>query len=227
MNLLMENMDYDKILVVENDNKEVPFVLEKILNKVDLPIDYWFNFNYSFYHNSAENFKRLAKLNEKTLIVSNPSFVGADNLLERYINLFLKLKELNIRLSFAIIYPDNFYMYLLKFLTKEQSYMKKENNHRMIKELLDFHIIYEIPYGDLSEELISQSSIITYDSLMDNYIETHRKYPDKFKVKETGEIYEAYFISFGESKTIEDIEVTLKIPNDYNNKFKLTEIEKL
>lgn len=170
MNLLIENMAYDKILVVENDMKEVPYILNKILNKVDLPIDYWFNFNYSFYHSSVESFKRLNKLNEKTLIVSNPSFVGEDNQLSRYITLFLKLKELNIKLNFAIIYPENFYMYLLNFLSNEQNYMKKENNHRMIKEILDFHLIYEIPYGDLREELISQSSIITYESLMDNYI---------------------------------------------------------
>lgn len=225
MNLLIENMAYDKILVVENDMKEVPYVLEKILSKVDLPIEYWFNFNYSFHHSSAENFKRLANLNGKTLIVSNPSFVGADNQFSRYINLFLKLKELNIRLYFAVIYPENFYMYLLKFLSDEQNHMKKENNHRMIKEILDFHVVYEIPYGDLSEELISQSKHITYNSLMDNYIETHRKYPDKIKIKESGEIYDAYFISFG--NTLEDTYITLKIPDDYNNKFKLTEIEKI
>ena len=224
-NLVIQNMIYDNILVVENDIKETPYILNKILSKVDLPIDYWFNFNYSFYHNSEENFKRLASLNEKTLIVSNPSFVGADNLLERYINLFLKLKELNIKLNFAIIYPDNFYMYLLQFLSKEDNYMKKENNHRMIKEILDFHLIYEIPYGDLDEELISQSRIITYDSLMDNYIETHRKYPDRIKVKESGEIYDAYYVYY--ENTLEESEISLIIPNDYNNKFKLTEIEKL
>ena len=229
--IIIKNKTFNKILVVENDNKEVPFILNKILNKVNLPneIEYWFNFNYSFYHNSEENFKKLAKLDENVLIVSNPSFVGADNLLERYINLFLKLKELNIKLNFAILYPDNFYLYLLKFLSSEQNYTKKENNHRMIKEILDYHTIYEVPYSDLNEELISQSSIITYESLMSNYIETHRKCPDKFRVKKTDEVYDAYMLYFGNKNKLEDIEITLKIPNDYNNKFKLSgnEVEKI
>ena len=225
MNLLIENMAYDKILVLENDNKEVPYLLKKILKNIVLPIDYWYNFNYSFYHNSEENFKRLTKLSEKTLIVSNPSFVGADNLLSRYISLFMKLKELNIRLSFAIIYPDNFYMYLLKFLTDEYNYNKKQNNHRMIKEILEFHNIYEIPYGDLDEDLISQSKHITYESLMENYFESHRKHADKVKIKESGEIYDVISVHY--SDDIDKCTLTLNIPNDYNNSFKFNEVQKL
>lgn len=218
-------MAFDNILVVENDIKEVPFLLKKILKNIELPIDYWYNFNYSFYHNSAENFKRLAKLSEKTLIVSNPSFVGADNLLSRYISLFMKLKELNINLNFALIYPNNFYLYLLEFLSNEYNYDKKQNHHRMIKEILDFHNIYEIPYDDLDEDLISQSKHITYESLMENYFESHRKHADKVKIKETGEIYSVNYVYYGNS--LDKCELTLNIPNDYNNSFKFNEIEKL
>ena len=213
-------MAYDKILVVENDMKEVPYILNKILNKVDLPIDYWFNFNYSFYHNSAESFKRLNKLNEKTLIVSNPSFVGADNQFSRYINLFLKLKELNIKLNIAILYSSDFFVYLLKHLSSESSYMKKEVNHKQLKEILDFHSIYKI------ESDIGTSILIDYDKLLESYFETHRKLEKtKVRVKATGEIYNVQYIYYGDD--FDSIDLTLEIENDYNNSFKLNEIEKL
>lgn len=214
------NMAYRNILVVENDIKEIPLALKYKLKNIEVPVEYWYNFKYSFHFNSEENYNRLENTqNTNTLLVSNPSFVGVDNRFEHYVILFLKLKELNIKLNFAVLYTDNFYMYLLKFLANESNITKKENNHKMLKEILDFHIIYEI------DNEISDAKHITYESLIENYIETHRRKPDQIKIKETGEIYDAYYINY--SETIEESYITLKIPNDYNNQFKLNEIEKV
>ena len=86
--------DYKNILVFENDTEfqGLPGNVKDILKHETVPYDVWFNFNYSFYHSSIENFERLSKLDNNTLVVTAPSFVGADNQFSRYIGLFLKLK---------------------------------------------------------------------------------------------------------------------------------------
>lgn len=213
-------MNYKNILVVENDIKDIPLVLKNILKGVTEPIDYWYNFNYSFYHSAEENFKRLSELKD-TLIIANPSFVGADNQFDRYIILFLKLKEQNIKLNFAVLYPENFYTYLLKYLSSEDRFPKKIQLHKMLQELLDYHNIYEIIEG----KKIEDAKHITYDYLLENYIETNRHNPDKIRVLATGRIYDAYSIYY--SDKLEDTTLSLKIPDDFNNEFKLNEIEKI
>lgn len=212
---------YEKILVFENDIEQqgLPRQLKTLLKKEDVPTEVWYNFNYSFYHSSEDNFKRLSKLSD-TLVVTMPSFVGADNQFSRYINLFLKLKELNIKLNIAILYSSDFFVYLLKHLSSGSSYMKKEVNHKQLKEILDFHSIYKI------ESDIGTSILIDYDKLLESYFETHRKLEKtKVRVKATGEIYNVQYIYYGDD--FDSIDLTLEIENDYNNSFKLNEIEKL
>lgn len=210
--------EYKDILVLENDIKEVPYILERALNKEQVPIEYWYNFNYSFYHNSSENFLRLKNLSLDTLVVTNPSFVGADNQFSGYLNLFLKMKEHGIKLDIAIIYYPNFFTYLLRYLANEQNYMKKENNHRMIKEVLDYHNVYEF------SNTISDSVKITYESLMEYYIETHKKLNiTNCRIKATGEVYPAYFVYYAD--TLNGSFINLYIENEYNNKFTFDEIE--
>lgn len=58
---------------------------------------------------------------------------------------------------------------------------------------------------------------------MENYIETHRRNPDKIKVLETGEVYDAYRVYY--TNPLEDSTITLMIPTNSNNEFKLSEIE--
>ena len=215
-------INYKRILVFENDleHQGLPRQLKTLLNKEDVSYDVWYNFNYSFYRSAEENFKHLSELPEDTLVVTEPSFVGADNQFSRYINLFLKLKELNIKLNIAILYSSDFFVYLLKHLSIETRYMKKEVNHKQLKEILDFHSIYKI------ESDIGTSILIDYDKLLESYFETHRKLgKTKVRVKATGEIYNVQYIYYGDN--FDSIHLTLEIENDYNNSFKLNEIEKL
>lgn len=222
--------DYKNILVFENDMEfqGLPSIVKTLLKNEIVEYDVWFNFNYSFYHNSVENYDRLSKLNNDTLIVTYPSFVGADNQFNKYIGLFLKLKQMNIKLNIAIMYSSNFYVYLLNFLSNEENYLKKENNHGQLKNILEFHNIYNIDIKTLHDKkpIYDKIELITYDKLIESYFETHRKLKiTKCKVISTNEIYDAYSIHYYEN--FEETTITLKIENNSNNSFHLNEIIKL
>jgi len=184
---------FNNILVLEND-LEVPSYINHILELVNVPKDYWYNFIWLFYHSRDENMKRLGSIPEDTLLFAAPSFVGAENQFSSYLNLFLQLAEAGKKLDIAVVYYDGFFMYLLKFLYKEHSKLKNENNHRMLKEVLDAHNIYEIDFKNLDfdelEEkgLSSQSKRITYEALAEFYYDAHRTSNTKIRIKDNGKI---------------------------------------
>jgi hypothetical protein len=219
--------DYNQILVLENDTEHMglPSVVSDLLKNEPYKTDIWFNFSYSFYNKKEENFKRLSEISEDTLLVSYPSFVGLDNQFDKYLLLFFQLKTMNIKIDINIIFYEDFEIFLLKFLSEEKTYLKKERNHEILKEILDFHNIYVSPY--LSNVSFKESAkLITYDNLMFNYYETHRKLEvTKCKVKSTGEIYDAYYILY--YKNFKETKITLKIEGDFNNSYRLDEIEKI
>lgn len=222
---------YNKILVFENDSEfqGLPYTLKLIQKAESIKFDAWYDFSVSFQRNQEDAFKRLSEIDTNTLCLSAPSFVGPGNSFGGYLGLFLELKELGIKLDLAITYyPDGFFTYLLKFLYDEQNYMKKQNNHRMLQEVLDFHNIYEIDMDNinLNDGNISNShELITWENLMKYYFETHRKLErSKVRVRNTGEIYETHYVYV--NKNIDELEITLMIPDDYNNKYKLTELER-
>lgn len=225
-------INYKKILVFENDSERIglPVAIDYIEKAENRNFEVWWDFSSSFHWDREAAFKRLSEINNETLVLSNPSFVGPGNSFSGYLGLFLKMKELGIKLNLAITYyPDSFFMYLLKFLYEEQNYLKKENNHRMLKEVLDYHNIYEIDMSNIignSNGVISNSyRSITWQHLMFYYYETHRKNRAKLRIRATGEIYDAYYVNY-HADTIDDMYITLMIPDDYNNKYKLTELER-
>lgn len=192
---------FKNILVLENDN-EVPSYISTILGLISAPKDYWYNFIWSFYHNRDENMKRLGSIPEDTLLFAAPSFVGAENQFSGYLNLFLQLAESGKKLDIAVVYYDGFFMYLLKFLYKESNQLKNENNHRMLKEVLDFHNIYEVDFHNLDfdelEEkgLASQSKRITYEALAEFYFDAHRKSNTKIRIKDNGKVKDLIHVNY-------------------------------
>jgi len=230
--------NFNKILVIENDSVEISYLAQFAIKNEKVAIEKWLNFNNSFVHNKEENFKRLANLKD-TLVVANPSFVGADNQFGSYLLLFYKLKELGIKLDIAIIYNESFRVYLLNFLVNSNNNAsKKTSNMQLLKDVLEFHNIYEIIHdvydakNTIVDNTIEESSIIiSWQSLMYDYVETDRHLGrTKFKIKTTGEIYEAYYINYKETDYVNSMRssnVTLFIEDQPNNSFKLSELEKI
>lgn len=219
-------INYNNILVLENDPKEIPSWLKTVLDKEQVCIDTWFDFNISFHWDKAKAFGRLLSLTHETLLVSTPSFAGDGNSFEHYLSLFLKLKDLDKKINLAILYPDNFYILLLKFVSADSNALKKQNNLERIKEVLDFHSIYEINYSASSKDNLQDNVHITFDYLMENYFETHQKLGrTKVMIIETSEVFEVYYVYYHES--IEKTELVLYIESDPNNKYKLNQIKKL
>lgn len=215
--------NYNKILVFENDSNELSYLANQVLREETVPVENWFDFNSSFYHNKEENFKRLAAIDKDTLIVSNPSFVGAENQFTGYLYLFLKLKDLNIKLDIAIVYHESFLVYLLKFLSEESNYLKKESNHKLLREVLDFHTVYEI---DNKTYNIKESFQLTYERLMKHYVESHRKLaPTKFRVNETGAEYTVAYVYY--HKELADTKIVLLIPDNYSNEFSFDQLTRV
>lgn len=213
-------MENTKILVLENDHKEIPSWLSSALGK--RVYDVWYDFSMSFHWDREGSFERLKNLDKDVLLVTTPSFAGQDNQFSGYLLLFSKLKDMGISVNLAIMYTESFYVYLLKFLSDEQGALKKENNHRLLKEVLDFHTVYEIPFIDYVPHDLSDMTPITYARLMQNYIETHRKLnPTEFVYKD-GNTYPAYRIDY--KYPVGESEVTLMVPDDYNNNTKLKDL---
>lgn len=219
---------YDKILVLENDSARVPGHLENVLRHETVDIEYWYDFSMSFYWNKDDAFKRLMDVPDTTLLVCAPSFVGPGNTLEEHMRLFQRLIPLGKKVNIAIIYPSNFYMMLLAYMADNNvSHLKKQNNIDTIREVLTIHNVHEIPYtGDYGNNKISNSDLITYGTLLPNYLETNKKIGrTSCQVIATGEIHEVYSVYYG--KSIEETEVVLYIEDQPNNKFNLSQILKL
>lgn len=217
---------YDKILVLENDSTRVPGHLDYVLQHETVDLEYWYDFSMSFYWNKDDAFKRIMDVPDTTLLVCAPSFVGADNTLEGHMLLFQKLIQFGKKLNIAIIYPDNFYMMLLCYMSDNNvSHLKKQNNIDTIREVLTMHNVYEIPYT-CSSDRISNSTHITFNTLLPNYLETNKKIGrTTCEVIATGEIYDVYSVYYGTS--LEETDVVLYIESAPNNKFKLSQIRKL
>ena len=109
----------------------------------------------------------------------------------------------------------------LEFLNDETNGAKKANNHRILKEVLDFHNIYEILDNDEYNVIH-----LTYDYLMQFYLERHHALGiDKCRIKATGEIYDVYAVYY--HKDYKKAEITLRIESDCNNKYSFGELEKI
>ena len=76
---------YNKILVFENDIKEVPSYLSNILDEQKEPIEYWFNFSSDVNYRSEEAIKRISEISVDTIIIAAPSFVGYGNAFSSYL----------------------------------------------------------------------------------------------------------------------------------------------
>lgn len=216
---------FNKIVVFENDDHELSYLATKAIqavNKNNAEVEPWFNFHISFTWDKEKAFGRLKQISseDKTIVITNPSFAGPDNAFTNYLLLFLKLKEMNIKLDVGIIFYDGFITFLLEFLNDETNGAKKANNHRILKEVLDFHNIYEIE--DDSFNVIH----LTYDYLMQFYLERHHALGiDKCRIKATGEIYDVYAVYY--HKDYKKAEITLRIESDCNNKYSFGELEKI
>ncbi len=216
-------MSYNKILVFENDIKEVPAYLSNILDEQKEPIEYWFNFSSDVNYRSEEAIKRISKISKDTIIIAAPSFVGYDNSFSSYLLLFTKLKQLNIKLTIYLFDYDGFRLRLLNFIKNESNSLKKEHIKETLKDVLDFHNIYEIQ--SWSDTDLNLSVHINFDYLMFYYIETHRKLErTKFKVIATGEIYETYHVWYNK---FDVAEIQLYIENNSNNNYSWSELERI
>lgn len=193
--------DYKKILVFENDSEHIGknHFIKGIEKNETITFDMWWDFAMSFYWDSEKAFQRLKDIDSDTLVLSNPSFAGPGNSFSGYLNLFLKMKEMNIKLDMAVIYYNGFFNKLLHFLYSEQSYLKLQNNHRMLQEVLEFHNIYEIEYENVNlnrGNIKNSSKLITWESLAKYYFETHRRLDKTMvRVKATGEIYQIIYVN--------------------------------
>lgn len=231
---LNKMINYTKIVVFENDSEfqGLPYIMNILQSNETVKFDVMWNFSNLFLQkNIEETFKKLSEIdNTNTICLANPSFVGAGNSLENYFTIFLKLKELNVKLNLAIIYNEGFFIKLLKFLYKEDNYLKKQNNHRILKEILDFHDIYELDSSDinLKKAKISETyKKVNFDDLLKYYVESHRKLErTKFKIKSSGEVYNCVYVNH-HIDNLDELKVTLEIPNDYNNSYFLNELERL
>lgn len=213
---------FEKILVLENDWKEVPRQISKYLRKNEnTPHEIWYNFNYDLIGNYEAGIKRLVDESSKSYFVCAPSFVGTDNQFTSYLHLFYKLKELNASIDIDILFYEGFISHLMSFLSDNCAYSKKMNNHLLLKEILDFHNISEVHC------ITHEKTHITWDLLMSYYLETARNYKDNVRIKATGEIYPVYSIYYADNNNIDDSDVMLYIEDQPNNKFKFSELEKI
>lgn len=198
------------IYVLENDPKEIPSWLVNSLGDRDYAI--WYDFNISFHWDSEAAFKKLASFKVDDLLVTSPSFVGADNSFSSYLLLFYKLKEMGVKLRLAVLYTEeSFYTYLLNFLSAESNYLKKEENIRKVKEILEFHVLYEIPYINYCASDLSEMVHISSEKIFTDYVETHRRL-ECTKFIYNDKIYPAYYIHY--KTPIGDSEIVLYIEED-------------
>jgi hypothetical protein len=226
--------EYKDIIVLENDIEHIGLnrFLGMVLKNETVNVDMFWDFSSTFHYEREKSFERLKAINSDTLVLTNPSFVGSDNSFSGYLGLFLLLKQMNIKLDVAIIYYDGFFKYLIDFMYGESNYLKNQNNHRMLQEVLEFHTIYEIDFNNvnLNNGTIKNSSkLITWDNLNSYYFETHRKLPKTMmRVKATGEVYHLIYIN-KHVNNLEDMEFELLISETpfKSEKYTLNQIEKI
>jgi hypothetical protein len=218
---------YNKILVLENDSKNVPGHLRNVLDRETVDIEYWYDFHMSFHWDKQKAFDRLMNLDSDTLLVCAPSFAGPDNSFDSYLMIFLKLKDAGKHVDIAVIYPDCFQTYLLQFLSNSyNNALSRKNNLEMLKEVLDFHSLHEITYSMKLEDGLHNTVHITNELLMQDYLETSSKLGrSKCEILETGEVFEVYSVYY--SNPICDTEVSLYIEERPNNKYTLKQLKKI
>lgn len=216
--------DYSKILVFENDHESqgLNMVISKIKNSEDVPFEVWWQFNGSLMRDLEDSLERIQNIDTNTVVLANPSFVGAENSLSGYIILMMKLKELGKRLDIAIVYQDGFLKYLKdEYIGRAGNDLKKENNERLLREVLDFHNVYEIDYEDIRQDgrnILNSSKLILFtDNSPEYYIDDsyltepikyvyHLQYNKHFKLK-TGESKTSHDrISLSQEKLLKFVE---------------------
>lgn len=213
---------FEKILVLENDWKEVPRQVTKYIERsLNTPHEIWFNFNYDLIGNYEAGIKRLVEESNKSYFVSAPSFVGSDNQFEKYLFIFYKLKELDASIHIDLLFFDGFISYLMDFLSDGYNYSKKQQNHAILKEILDFHTITEVHVRTF------ERTHITWDLLMSYYLETNKSNRDNVRIKATGEIYPVYCVYYNSYNDMDNSKVTLLIEDQPNNSYLLSEVEKI
>lgn len=218
--------NFKQVLVLENDLEQngVPSWLKREIESINLPTEYWYDFRMTLYRYKQLSMERFLNLSEDTLLLSAPSFVGYDNSFESYVHLFYQLKELNKSVNLAIVFPEGFFMYLLHYLSDEDNLSKKEQRHRILKDILDFHNIYEIEFlGDNVQK-------ITYENLVSFYYERHRQKREQVIIKETNEIVDVVYVSYPKSNNFDDIRITIINPLDETERnvdYNIHQIEKI
>lgn len=180
--------DFNKLIVLENDNREVPYHMDMCLKQSPvINTEYWYNFSISFHWDRVAAFKRLQN-SEGVLFVGAPSFVGAGNSINGYILLLLELKEMGTKINLALISSEHeingMRIELLEYLDGGaglENISKKTAKKEMLTELLDWHNIYEIPYNGGLAASLDEATQITTEEIFKYYIEKHPKARDMFE----------------------------------------------
>lgn len=154
---------FDHVLVLENDEKEIPSSLQRVLSKQhkDTRIEYWFGFNISLSNDPLYVFDKLKEEATSAFIVTQPSFVGYDNEFQKYVYLFLKLIDKEIKLDIAILFNNEFKQLLIEFINQNVNASKLEVLRDQIKSILEYHSIREIIVEDDKIDIVK----INYEDL--------------------------------------------------------------
>lgn len=184
--------EISRILVLENGSEKqgLPFNVKKTIQKDGgRSHKAWFDFGIDIRTTPKESIAEFAAQTPDTLILSQPSFVGWDNSFDDKLHLFKKLKDLNIKLTVAVIYQPNFYWFVIKWLSDLSDMKKKyrEASKTLLKECLEFHNIhYILPYDACNQKKSLADCMIplTWEYLVQNYYEKG----DKIKINATGKV---------------------------------------
>lgn len=220
---------YKDLLILENDSFKIPHYLQDILDETSIPFEIWFWFAEDVRQNTQKSFARFAAIKSTTFLITSPSFVGLGNSFEGKLFLFKKLMEAGIKINIGVMYYPDFYWFLVKWLHETGAYIgsqkKKNLEINSLKKCLSFHRIYRLDSNNVlieDQPLFESMELITWETLMPNYFPTKLK----VKVKSTGEIWPIYW-TYINIDDPEKSEITLHMPDQPNNKFKLSEIEHL
>jgi len=212
--------NFKSILVLENDSEfqGVPRILAEYLKQFDCEIIYWYDFSRDVEVYTESSIKRLKAISSDVYIVCYPMFIGAA--FDNYMTLLYTVAK-TTSLNIGVVqtdYGDSLEQRLLNYMYDGYNKSKRQRSIEILEKVLTSHNIYSV-VTDFEEH---KTEYIDFDNIIQYYFETDRKNPDKVKIKESGEVYNVVYVN----TFLDDFYLTLNIPDDYNNKYKLNEIER-
>lgn len=220
----MMKINETRCTILENDEdyESLDHLLKRVIEMhPNTKFDIWYRFKDSFHWGMEENMARLTKLGKDKdhIFLSYPSFVGYNNNLNDWINLFDRLSsDFNFKSKFLLFYYGNIYfefLYQMRYNTISQM-RNPRNIDEKIKTVLENNELYWAEYTDaysadnLEEIKFNQ---VTYDSLANNLY----KRGEKVRIKESGKICEVVYQHVGDDRSLVDVIINYDLDERLNS----------